>query len=50
MIRRTLLFFVVAGLALGASAGSVAFAGSSDDQDIADASVLTEDDVTDYGL
>jgi hypothetical protein len=50
MIRRTLLFFVVAGLALGASAGSVAFAGSSDDQDIADASVLTEDDVADYGL
>jgi hypothetical protein len=50
MVRRTLLFFLVAGLALGASAGSVAFAGSSDDQDIADASVLTEDDVIDYGL
>lgn len=50
MIRRTLLFLLLAGLTLGASAGSVAFAGSSDDQDIADASVLTEDDVTDYGL
>lgn len=50
MVRRTLLLFLVAGLALGASAGSVAFAGSSDDQDIADASVLTEDDVIDYGL
>jgi hypothetical protein len=50
MIRRTLLFLLVAGLALGASTGSVAFAGSSDDQDIADASILTEDDVADYGL
>lgn len=50
MIRRTLLLLLVAGLALGAPAGSVAFAGSSDDQDIADDSILTEDDVADYGL
>jgi hypothetical protein len=50
MIRRTLLFLLVAGLTLGASVGSVAFAGSNDDEDIAEASVLTEDDVADYGL
>jgi hypothetical protein len=50
MIRRTLLSFLIAGLALGASLGSVAFAGSNDDEDIAEASILTEDDVADYGL
>jgi hypothetical protein len=50
MLRRTLLSFLVAGLTLGAASGSVAFAGSNDDQDIADASILTEDDVADYGL
>jgi hypothetical protein len=36
--------------ALACAWAAPALAGSSDDQDIADASVLTEDDVADYGL
>ena len=49
MLRRTsLLLLLTAGLVVGAVAP--AFAGSVDDQTIADDAVLTEDDVFDYGL
>ncbi len=51
MLRRiSLLTVLVVGLVAGGSMHSFAFAGSSDDQAIAEDSVLTEDDVADYGL
>lgn len=52
MIRRiSLLTLLIVGLVAGGSLQSVAFAGSSsDDQTIAEDSILTEDDVADYGL
>jgi hypothetical protein len=49
MLRRTpLLLVLAAGLVAGVSAP--ASAGSSDDEEIAESSILTEDDVADFGL